>query len=65
VCPRYRWYLAVLTPVLPPTGDETVENRCSPASGSGPSFDPDDLSCNLLSSYRFFKGNGATQEPND
>jgi len=54
-----------LTPGLPPTGDETVENRCSPASGSGPSFDPDDLSCNLLSSYRFFKGDGAAQQPND
>jgi parallel beta-helix repeat protein len=54
-----------LTPVQPPTGEVTVENRCTPAEGSGPWFDPDDTACNLLSSYRFFRGDGSTQEPNE
>jgi uncharacterized repeat protein (TIGR03806 family) len=46
-----------------PTGG-AGETRCVVASGDGVNFDPDQPFCDLLSSYRFFKGDGSTQEPN-
>jgi parallel beta-helix repeat protein len=62
--------LGALPPDLPPTvlppgssGDE--ETRCALGSGTGVNFDPEALTCDLLSSYRFFLGDGATQEPNE
>jgi len=59
------------TPLPPaPTATPTAvhgntETRCRIAGGTGVNFDPADNPCDLLSSYRLFKGNGATQEPND
>lgn len=46
----------------PPAPSET---SCSVPQGSGVNFDPDEPACDLLSSYRFFRGNGSRQEPND
>jgi len=50
-----------VTPV--PTG-AGAETRCTVPEGDGVNFDPAQQFCDLLSSYRFFQGNGATQEPN-
>ena len=41
------------------------ETRCEVNPGTGVNFDPMDDSCQFLSSYRFFKGSGALQIPND
>jgi uncharacterized repeat protein (TIGR03806 family) len=56
-----------ITPSPTPTATPgpIAETRCSPAPGTGVSFDPNEPFCELLSSYRFFLGNGSTQEPND
>ena len=51
--------------VLPPGSNPDEETRCLITAGSEVNVDPDDLTCDLLSSYRFFTGNGSTQEPND
>jgi uncharacterized repeat protein (TIGR03806 family) len=50
-----------VTPV-PTTGGET---RCAVSDGEAVHFDPAQPFCDLLSSYRFFRGDGSTQEPND
>jgi uncharacterized repeat protein (TIGR03806 family) len=47
-----------------PTGG-AAETRCAVSAGEGVSFDPAEPFCELLSSYRFFRGDGATQEPNE
>ena len=41
-----------------------AETRCTVPPGDGVNFDPTQPFCDLLSSYRFFLGNGAAQEPN-
>jgi len=51
--------------VLPPGSNPDEETRCLVTGGGAVNVDPADLTCDLLSSYRLFKGNGATQEPND
>lgn len=43
----------------------SAETRCAVPSGTGVNFDPDQPFCDFLSSYRFFRGNGSTQQPND
>lgn len=57
----------VTTPSPTPTATPrpNAETRCSVAPGSGVSFDPNQPFCDLLSSYRFFLGNGSTQQPNE
>jgi uncharacterized repeat protein (TIGR03806 family) len=42
-----------------------VETSCTIPGGTGVNFDPAEQACDLLSSYRFFRGSGSTQEPND
>ncbi|HUI25994.1 MAG TPA: SO2930 family diheme c-type cytochrome [Candidatus Kryptonia bacterium] len=49
----------------PTPGPSSGETRCKVSSGTGVNFDPSDAPCDLLSSYRLFKGDGSTQEPND
>ncbi len=49
------------TPTPIPGGTET---RCTVPAGNGVNFDPAQPFCELLSSYRFFQGNGAAQLPN-
>ncbi len=51
-------------PTPTPTQVASLESKCRIPSGSGVNFDPSDVACEYLSSYRFFLGNGATQEPN-
>ena len=58
------------TATLPPTATPTPtggagETRCAVPPGEGVNFDPTQPFCDLLSSYRFFRGDGSTQEPND
>lgn len=50
------------TPV--PTGG-AGETRCTVTPGEAVNFDPTQPFCEYLSSYRFFQGDGSTQEPND
>jgi uncharacterized repeat protein (TIGR03806 family) len=50
------------TPV--PTGGAT-ETRCAVPPGEGVNFDPSQPFCELLSSYRFFRGDGSARDPND
>jgi uncharacterized repeat protein (TIGR03806 family) len=47
-----------------PTGG-VAETACTVPPGDGVNFDPDQKFCDLLSSYRFFLGDGSTQEPNE
>jgi len=47
----------------PPIGSS--ETRCRIPAGTGVNFDPADNPCDLLSSYRFFVGDEAEQQPND
>jgi len=61
-CPTAATPTPTVTPV--PTGGAT-ETRCIVPDGDGVNFDPTQQFCDLLSSYRFFQGNGATQEPNE
>jgi len=48
-----------------PPCQPAVETKCNVPAGEGVNFDPTDESCQFLSSYRFFKGSGALQIPND
>lgn len=52
-------------PATPTPAQASGETRCKVANGTAVNFDPTDAPCDLLSSYRLFKGNGSTQEPND
>jgi parallel beta-helix repeat protein len=49
----------------PTPGVSNTETRCRVPSGAGVNFDPADEPCEFLSSYRFFRGEGAKQDPND
>lgn len=53
------------TPTPTPTTTESQEARCRVPPGSGVNVDPTDRSCELLSSYRLFRGNPADHQPND
>ncbi len=55
----------LLPTVLPPGSNPDEETRCLVTGGGAVNVDPADLTCDLLSSYRLFKGDGSTQEPND
>jgi uncharacterized repeat protein (TIGR03806 family) len=53
---------ATPTPTATPVpGGET---RCAVPAGPGVNFDPTQPFCELLSSYRFFTGDGSDQQPN-
>jgi parallel beta-helix repeat protein len=41
------------------------ETQCAVPPGSGVNIDPSQPSCEFLSSYRLFLGDGSTQEPNE
>lgn len=47
-----------------PLGNDVSESRCTPPAGGKAWIDVEDLSCQLLSSHRFFRGDGASQQPN-
>ena len=47
-----------------PTGGG-AETRCTVTTGDRVNFDPTQPFCELLSSYRFFRGDASTQEPNE
>ncbi len=54
------------TPTPTPTATgASGETRCAVPAGDEVNFDPTQPFCDLLSSYRFFRGDGSTQEPND
>jgi len=56
---------ATPTPTATPSPTAgTGETRCTVPPGDGVNFDPAQPFCELLSSYRFFLGDGSTQEPN-
>lgn len=48
-----------------PTPTPVVETRCAVPAGEDVHFDPEEPFCELLSSYRFFRGDGSEQMPND
>jgi uncharacterized repeat protein (TIGR03806 family) len=52
------------TPSPEPTNPETDETRCLVPPGTEVNVDPSQPACEFLSSYRFFFGDGSTQEPN-
>jgi uncharacterized repeat protein (TIGR03806 family) len=56
---------ATPTPTVTPMPTGGVETRCTVPPGEGVNLDSTQPFCDLLSSYRFFKGDGSTQEPND
>lgn len=58
-CPPSPTPSPTATPV--PSG----ETRCAVPAGEDVNFDPTQAFCELLSSYRFFRGNGAAQAPNE
>lgn len=51
-------------PTPTPTQVASLESKCRVPPGTGINFDPGDAACEFLSSYRFFAGNGSTQQPN-
>jgi uncharacterized repeat protein (TIGR03806 family) len=53
------------TPTATPVPTGATETHCAVPPGDGVNFDPTQPFCGLLSSYRFFKGDGSSQEPND
>ncbi len=48
----------------PTPGSGSAETRCQISGGTGVNFDPSQPACELLSSYRFFLGDGSAQKPN-
>jgi uncharacterized repeat protein (TIGR03806 family) len=56
---------ATPTPTATPVPTGAAETRCAVPPGEGVNFDPTQPFCELLSSYRFFTGDGSTQEPNE
>lgn len=56
---------ATPTPTATPVSTGPAETRCTVPPGDGVNFDPAQPFCDLLSSYRFFHGDGSTQDPND
>ena len=56
---------ATPTPTVTPAPTGGAETRCAVPAGEGVNFDPAQPFCDLLSSYRLFRGDGSTQEPND
>jgi uncharacterized repeat protein (TIGR03806 family) len=56
-----------VTPSPTPTATPgtVAETRCAVPPGDGVNFDPTQPFCELLSSYRFFVGDAAEQQPNE
>jgi len=48
-----------------PPEDPALDPACSVPAGAAVHLDPSEPPCALLSSYRLFRGNGASQEPSD